>query len=367
MKKSLIALAVLATTGAAFAQSSVTLYGRLDASVGQTTSQTTGAAKTKQTVVGSSALNTTFWGLKGTEDLGNGLKANFKLESNFNVDNGAIGTGSSLFEREATVGVAGAFGEVNLGRQYTPYDSLRGASNNTYDSNFSVTSAVFRTGVKSGPSNPTVNSPDATLGTVDYANRASNSIRYNTPDFAGFSAALLYSFGENKEIGTQTTATATNFGEAADIISAHVKYVAGPLLVGYSHQEEKLNKATALAAQVTNKRDLIAGYYDFGVAKLNAGYNVAKDGTLKDKEYQFGVSVPFGAAAVAFGYAKSSSSAAGQPDLDGKGFDLVGTYNLSKRTTVYAGYRSYEVETLVSGAVSAKKDTTFATGVRHTF
>ncbi|MCJ7800409.1 MAG: porin, partial [Polaromonas sp.] len=104
MKKSLIALAVLAASGAAMAQSSVTLYGRLDASLAQSKTEVTGQADVKQTGINSNNLNTTFWGLKGSEDLGGGLRANFGLESGFNMDNGAA-TGT-LFERKAIVGVS---------------------------------------------------------------------------------------------------------------------------------------------------------------------------------------------------------------------------------------------------------------------
>src|ERR1035437_9476446 len=102
MKKSLITLAVLATSGAAMAQSSVTLYGRLDASAGQTSTETTGAkpvAASTQTVVNSNAINYSFWGMKGVEDLGGGLQAKFVLESQFLVDTGVGDAG--IFQREA--------------------------------------------------------------------------------------------------------------------------------------------------------------------------------------------------------------------------------------------------------------------------
>jgi predicted porin len=345
MKKSLIALAVLAASGAAMAQSSVTLYGRLDASIGQKTTETTGAnpvAENDQTAIDASNLNTTFWGLKGTEDLGGGLTANFKLESNFNIDTGAIGSGSTLFERTATVGLAGGFGAVNLGRQYTAYDSLRGATNNVWDSNLATTGAVWATGVK------------------DYTNRIANSVRYDSPVFSGFSGSVAYGFGENE-------AVTGNVGDATDSVSVHVKYAAGPLLVGYAHQEEKLAQAALTAAQVTNKYDLLGASYDFGVAKLTGSYNQAKDGTSKDKEYQVGVSVPFGAFAVAAGYSNAKSERGGFADLEGEGYTLVGTYDLSKRTTVYAGYKNTEVESRATNGVSETESSVFALGVRHTF
>ncbi|MCM2295434.1 porin [Rhodoferax sp.] len=340
MKKSLIALAVLAASGAAMAQSSVTLYGRLDASIGRTTTESTGAAKVSQTVVDASNLNTTFWGLKGTEDLGGGLTANFKLESNFNIDSGAIGSGSTLFERTATVGFAGGFGAVNLGRQYTAYDSLRGATNNVWDSNLATTGAVWKA-----------------VGVTDYTNRIGSSVRYDSPVYSGFSGAVAYGFGENDNV-------ATNVGDATDNVSVHVKYAAGPLLVGYAHQEEKLAQAALTTAQVTNKYDLFGASYDFGVAKLTGSYNQAKNGTNKDKEYQLGVSAPFGAFTVAAGYSNAKTERAGAADLEGTGYTLVGTYDLSKRTTLYVGYKATDVDT---SATTTTEASTFAAGVRHTF
>lgn len=358
MKKSLIALAVLAASGAAMAQSSVNLYGRLDASLAQKKTEVTGVADIKQTGIDSSNLNTTFWGLKGTEDLGGGLKANFKLESGFAMDTGSA-TGT-LFERQATVGLSGAFGAVDLGRNYTAYDALRGATNNMYDSNLATTADVWNTGIK------------------DYANRTSNSVIYNSPSFGGFSGAVAYAFGENK--------TATQ--KATGIASLHVKYANGPLLVGYAHQEEKAQgtaavpasfafnpasatglpaipvAAKAATAEDKIKYDLVGASYDFGVAKLVGSYNQAKNNTTKDKEFQVGVSVPFGAAALAAGYSKSKSDGFNN-DNKGTGFSMVGTYNLSKRTTAYAGFESAKVET-VNGSITTKT-TNVATGIRHTF
>ena len=115
MKKSLIALAVLAASGAAMAQSSVTLYGVVDAGV------TYINGKDNWSGVTSGNNLTSRLGFRGTEDLGGGLKANFVLEGGFNLDagdgnsSGAAGTGFE-FKRQSTVGLAGNFGEVRLGR-----------------------------------------------------------------------------------------------------------------------------------------------------------------------------------------------------------------------------------------------------------
>jgi predicted porin len=343
MKKSLIALAVLAASGAAMAQSSVTLYGLVDAAVDSTSSETTGlnaVGKLTQTRVSSSALNNSRWGLKGSEDLGGGLSAVFALEAGFNTDTGSAAnlspnTSQTMFGRQAFVGLNSNFGTVSLGRQYTAYDALRGATNNTSDYNFATTNSVW-----------------GGVGLAGYSNRTSNSIAYTSPDFSGISGAVVLGLGENK--------TATN--SASSNNSLHIKYANGPVLVGYAYQQEKIqNTATST---MSNKYNLLAGSYDFGVAKLVAGYNDAKNDLIKEKDYQVGVSAPFGAAVVYAGYSHAKAEGAGFNNK-GNGFDLVGTYSLSKRTTMYAGYYNTKVES--NNGASETKTQSFAAGVRHTF
>jgi predicted porin len=348
MKKSLIALAVLAASGAAMAQSSVTIYGIADVWIGQTetTAATLNAPKVKQTVVNSSGHNNSRWGLKGSEDLGGGLMANFVLESGFNTDTGALA--GDLFGRKATVGVSGGFGAVNLGRDYTAYDSLRSATNNTYDSNFATTATVWNNGVR------------------DYTLRTSNSIRYDSPSFGGISGAVAYAFGENKNVVTTNALTNNAAGKATDVVSLHIKYANGPVLVGYAFQEEKKVQASALVGQDKIQYNLIAASYDLGMAKLTGGYNQAKQGNIKDDEYQLGVSVPFGAASVALGYAASKSDINGLNGNKGTGISLLGTYDLSKRTRLYAGLNSTKVEA-ISLTSDSYKATTAGVGVKHSF
>ena len=336
MKKSLIALAVLASSGAAMAQSSVTLYGLVDAYVGHTSTTTTTyvgtvgtSVKTNQNVVNSSGANNSRWGLKGTEDLGNGLKANFVLESGFATDDGtAVG---AQFGRQAFVGLSGDFGAVSLGRQYTAYFALYTATNNLYDTNLATTSAVWGRGI------------------AKHSDRASNSIAYTSPVFSGVSGAVVIGLGEDKAPGVPVSQNN----------SLHIKYANGPVLAGYAYQEEKTGAAT-------NKYNLLAGSYDFGVAKLTAGFNMAKNNTLKDKEYQVGVSAPFGAATVAAGYSYSKSEVtATSVTSKAQGLSLLGTYSLSKRTTLYAGLNATNFKN--GAGNTTNKSSVVAAGVRHTF
>ena len=343
MKKNLIVLALLAAAGAASAQSSVTLYGRVDAGIVSAKDQIGGNGVT-QTKLDSNVLNNSLWGFKGTEDLGNGLKANFVLESGMSMDTGAQADSTKLFNRKATVGLSGNFGTVELGRNYTAYDSLRGATNNTGDTNMAVTGNVWAAG-----STPTLS--------TDYVLRTDNSVRFDSANYSGFSGSVAYAFGENKN------ATDNLNNGATDIASLHVKYANGPLLVGYAHQTEEQKRSITVPS--STKYNLIAGSYDFGVVKLNAGYNKAERAASEDQEYQVGVSAPFGATTVYFGYANSTNETlAGVTIEERSGFDLAATYALSKRTTAYAGYKTYEVD---AGANKGKEATTFGVGVRHVF
>ncbi|MES2945632.1 MAG: porin, partial [Pseudomonadota bacterium] len=128
MKKSLIALAVLAVSGMASAQSTVTLYGLLDTYVGSIKS-----GGTTQTVVNSGGIQTSRFGFKGSEDLGGGLKANFLLEGGINTDTGA--SRGNLFGRQSYVGLSGGFGEVKIGQMWTAYDDQVGAAIAAFNAN----------------------------------------------------------------------------------------------------------------------------------------------------------------------------------------------------------------------------------------
>lgn len=347
MKKSLIALAVLAASGAAMAQSSVTLYGIVDAYVGSLKSgisTNTAAANinaVSQTGVNSGGLNTNRWGLKGSEDLGGGLKANFQLEQGFAVDSGAgngfTATTSNQFDRQAWVGLSGGFGEVKFGRTWTAYDLFRGAVNHTANLNTAVTGNVF-----------------AAAG-GDYTSNQGNQIQYATPVFSGVSAAVGYSFGENKN-GTGNV----GFG-STDTLSLHVKYGAGPLVVGYAYQSEE-----QLAGAEDTDYNFVGASYDFGVAKLVGGYNrTTRAGDSKDSEYQLGVSAPFGPTTVYFGYASAKTKVAGVTTEKASGYSLTASYALSKRTDVYAAVKS---ATEKNGAGAKQGDfRQVALGLRHVF
>ena len=274
--------------------------------------------------------------MRGTEDLGGGLKANFVLEQGITVDDGKMADTKDFrqFNRQAYVGFSGGFGEVRLGRQYTAYDTLRGATNHSFDTSFAVTGSVWGKGID------------------DYTSRVDNQITYISPDFSGFSGALTYGLGENK---TATTS-------ATDTTAVHLKYAAGPLLVGVAYQQQEISNT------VDRTHTLLTGSYDFGMAKVTAGFNRAKqDGVGKDNEYQLGVDFPVAAnARIALGYAYAKKKNAAGASL-GKtdGYSLTGYYDLSKRTRLYAGLRNYQDKN--AAGVKTEKGNLYAIGVRHSF
>jgi len=352
MKKTLIALAALAATGA-FAQSSVSLYGRMDAGYasGKTTNDTNGvSADTKNDGVMSHNSVSSYWGLMGTEDLGGGLKANFKLEQDLFPATGNLGvTGSgggesslAQFNRRSYLGLAGGFGTLNIGRDYNPMF------------NVIVASDVFGL---------------SRLSTVGLAGNVGSTVArqvmYSTPSISGFSAD--FSLGNN-DISTQTAVQTRNAHVAA-------KYVNGPLYVGVGTG----NSETTNAANATKTEgSAFTATYDFGAAKVYAGYITQKVTTLnvagsaEQTETNLGVNVPFGKFAfqAAWGRNTKTNNTAGGNAEDRSGTDwaLGATYTLSKRTY---GYVKTGVVNKLEGNLTAatvnSKYTETNVGIVHTF
>ena len=356
MKKSLIAMAVLAASGVASAQSTVTLYGLVDAYVGSSRVKTTvGGVSTsaRQTVLNGSGFNTSRFGLKGSEDLGGGLKANFVLEGGFDASTGAANsytspfptaisagnptgfqTSTATFGRQSWVGLSGGFGEVKLGKMWTPYDEVKGSGAAAFDAN------IFAPATGVWVSN-------------SYQDRPGNSIYYSTPNFGGVSAAASYSFGENK--------TATQ--AAGKIISVNVQYAGGPIAAALAYQSEK--EGGLLAANSTTKFTQVNASYDFQVVKVLAAYGNVKDGGDKANEYQIGVDVPLGnALTLSTGVARSKIKLAGGGEVKSTGFGLAAKYAVSKRTFLYTGLQLAKNE--INAGNETKTDT-FAVGVQHKF
>jgi predicted porin len=302
MKKSLIALAVLAASGAAMAQSTVTIYGVADAVIHK--DKGVSATMTSGGVSGSRL------GFKGSEDLGGGLKATFKLEQGVKLIDGS----STGFNRESTVGLAGGFGEVRIGRMSTAFDEFAGVTNPVFDSVLSPTN-VF----------------------VGYkTDRINQGIYYASPSFGGFSAAASYNL--EQVAGSQ------------NVLSLAANYEAGPLAVGVVYQDEGDN------ANETQTRFNAA--YDFGAFKLMGGYGMVDAAVNDTKQYTIGADMP-----LASNLVLSAGIASSKTDTKKRvtGYSVGAAYSLSKRTTVYGGYYGD------NGDAPATIESRFGLGIKHTF
>jgi predicted porin len=382
MKKSLVALAVLAASGAAMAQSSVTLYGILDTFVGSNSvDKGDGKGSVSTTHLGSGAVNGSRWGMKGSEDLGGGLKANFDLQSGFNIDTGSSAQGGLLFGRGAWVGLSGGFGAVRLGRTALPYYDAEGAQDAVFNSALSAEANVFR----STTANPGVGYYAKTGVTV----RSDNTIRYDLPSMNGFGAAVSYSLNEKAagtvgtpKVGTAGTAgyipaiAAVNAGLA--VTSMSVTYAGGPVAVSFGYQNEALYNQNAIAAPtgVATYADLkftrLQGSYDLGGVVAKAGYgkagNVGNVSGADATEFMLGADyIASSALTLSANYANSKDNTtltAATAEAKRTGYGLGAAYTLSKRTFLFGGYES-DTQTQ-TGKVDAKHSL-FAVGMQHRF
>lgn len=307
MKKSLLALAVLgAFAGAASAQSSVTLYGKVDLGVGKA------AGTTDKAVMDGSGSRV---GLRGVEDLGGGMRALFGFEHRFHPDTGKdASTGAATFwNGYSTVGLGGAFGTVNLGRQYTAAFSL---AQNAFDP-FGGDSEGRLRGVSLTGSTARI--------------RTENSLRYDGA-FGGLKIAA--------DIAEMPA------GGVDRPYSVAAQYAAGPVLVGVSYD----NPTGA------NDNLMTAGLgYTFGPARLTAAIGAGDtDANAKIKQALLGASVNVGAGQVLLGYAQQKLGTAATTKKSSIGY----RHNLSKRTQLYTDF---------SRVNTGVEKNAYDFGVLHTF
>jgi predicted porin len=349
MKKSLIALAVLAASGAAMAQSSVTLFGIVDTGIAYVNHDANGDSRYG---VGTSGNATSRLGLRGTEDLGGGLKAGFWLEGEiFGDDGNASGFN---FKRESTVRLSGNFGEVRLGRELTP--TFRGGSK--YDL-FSATGVGQFMGYKAWST--TGGSFGADANTI----RKDNMVSYSSPNFSGFTGNISYAFDEKAVAGTK----------GGRYAGGNVGYDNGPLSVTLAYG------TTKGAAGGDRDEASIGASYNFGVAKVvglaqQIKYKPEVGSSEKFNNYLLGVSAPVGGV----GEVKAQYALYDQKAIDSKAhqFSLGYVHNLSKRTALY-GTVSYiknkdasnlglQAKGVYSGSVMAGTNQTGVQfGIRHAF
>jgi predicted porin len=362
MKKSLLALAVLtAIAGAAQAQSSVTIYGKID--LGGVLDS--GGANGKSVRIDSGVTGGSRLGFKGVEDLGGGYKAAFQLETGFCADSAAgdkfaatsnvtgkavtdsaanFCTGSNNFMgRQAHGDLSGPFGAVSAGRQY----SL----------SFLNITAIDPFG--SGTAAQTVNIINP-ISRVPSATRLNNSVTYTTPSFAGFTASAEGSLGEvqgNWRAGRET-------GGAAN-------YAAGPAYVSFVY----FNQDNGNGVGTLRKNYSLGGTYDFGVVKLHA---MVEKGTgsptglakVDILDYMGGVTIPLGGGQLLGSVVHENDKTAADQDATQYGVGYM--YPLSKRTSVYTAFakindRHNATFTVGNATALGTGDKAFNLGVVHNF
>ncbi len=364
MKKTVLALAAIAASSAAFAQSSVTLYGVVDMSVESVKGNTAGKSTTFNRV-SSDNLATSRIGFKGVEDLGGGLKAKFQLESGLKTDTGAFGDTARAFNRAAWVGISSAdAGELRIGRQ----DSLIGGQIADV-----IGAQAYDTSVVA-----------VTLGGSTYR-RIDNALTYIAPTFVpGLTLSAQYSTAVGVNAATAENTAGSNTDRAYGFAA---NFAQGPVSAGVSY----IQVNTIANGNQENVGLFLYGAYDLGVAKLTAYYNDdTNDGNRRAdgrRLYGFQAAVPVVANLTVtggYGFARN----VGGTTVTGTGFGTPGKniahdnagiitlkaqYDLSKRTAVYALFT--EVQNGDKAALGLAGVTTIAdksarglaVGVRHAF
>jgi predicted porin len=343
MKKSLLALAVLtAVTGAASAQSSVTLYGKVDLGLVLDSGNAAGkSVRISSGVTGGSRI-----GFKGVEDLGGGMKAAFQLETGYCADsaqgatsNGAtvpnFCTGSNAFMgRQAHGDLTGAFGAISAGRQYSiGFNNL-----STID--------PFGTGF-AGQINNIVDPSGI---------RLNNSVTYATPNMSGFVGSAEIAFGEQ-----------TGNWEANRETGAGLTYASGPAYLGFSFYDV----GNAAGNGATRKNYTFGGTYDFGVVKLHALVQKSTGpSTLDVLDIMGGVTVPIAHGNLMASYIHHNDRTS--TDRDAQQYGVGYIYPLSKRTSIYTAFakiqnRNGATFTVGNATASGTGNKAFDFGVVHNF
>jgi len=315
MKKTQLAAALCGAiaavaTGAAHAQSNVTLYGILDGGLAYVSN--VGGSKNFTTADGLQSGNR--WGLKGSEDLGGGLSAVFTLENGFNLTNGALGQGSREFGRQAFVGLSSkTLGSVTIGRQY---DSV----------------VDFVSGLTSAKQFAT--KLGAHVGDVDNlynSFRINNSIKYTSANYGGFSFGGLYGFSNQANNGTGGTGFANNRA-----FSVGAGYANGPIKFGIGYLDVS-------SPNSANTSGSVAGDYsgDFYSTKIGA----TTYGVDKQRVFATGGSYKFGPATVGLVYSNTQLKYVTGTGARVSNYEVNGTYNLSPTLLLGLSYTYTDAST----------------------
>ena len=319
MQKKLIALAVAGLVSApAFAQSNVQIYGVMDLGFRHLSgSEENGIhpGLKSRSGIDSSGQSTSRLGFRGTEDLGNGLKAFFTIESQLSPDTSSQTTS----DRQAFLGLEGGFGRVWLGRDFNPSRAL-----------ISGLDPFGATGIGSGQQ------------LFQQTTRYDNAIMYRTPSFGGLTVTLAYTQNISGDEGAQLKGAADPNSKGWSITPI---YKNGPLTVGFGY--EKYSDADV-------KRWNLGGGYDFGVVDLRLAYGQTKDdaNNTKRKSWMLAGVIPVTERGkILASYVQTKLDQAGS-DEKAKQYAIGYSHDLSKRTAVYATYAKISTNNAAEGEYS---------------
>ena len=350
LKKSLLLLYVFGVSASAHAQSWVSLSGTIDVAANRVTGS---VASRTQLISGANSSSKLV--LRGNEDLGGGMYANFWLESGLNADNGtfqepstnnqsngsgpaAAGTQGLTFDRRSFVGLGGTWGEVHMGREESP----------TYDT-FSLKFDLFGVGSGIGLNYTSSINPNQV--------RMSNAIAYISPKFAGVFANVQHWFGENPS-GTATSKDGSGSGIS-------LTYQGGPIygVVHYARTDFAGSAAIYRGA---------AAYYDPGAWKIAFNLNRDAQGTLMQRGFNVGGLVRIGNSEYKATYSGlRTSTAGGNPE--GRKVAVGYVYKFSKRTAIYSTvariFNKNDSALAIGSATTGPNESSsaFDIGIRHFF
>jgi predicted porin len=342
MKKTALALAAASAllAPAAHAQSSVQLMGTVDVFAGGIEMA---GDPGRRAVVNSGGMTTSWFGFKGTEDLGGGLKANFALTSFFQADSGNPGrfSGDPFFSRDANVSLTGSWGGVTVGRALAP-NFLPTILFNPFGDSFTFSPLVLHNNV--GLFNGT-----GWTATTPSDTGWSNQIAYSTPNFAGLSGNFHYQFGEVAD-----NTGPHNFG-------FNLLYFGGPFSATAFYERDEIsnpNTPAPFAGGATRTDWMVGAAYDFTAVKLFGTYGRAKNDVtpVTARTLSLGVSVPLGAGKILAGTSRTEYDPGNTRKTTTVGYD----YNFSKSTDVYAMLMRDSITNFDSG-------TSFGFGIRKRF
>jgi predicted porin len=353
MKKHVLVLAMVgAFSATASAQSSVTIYGLVDLNIMNTKAGSLrGGTNVTELADGVIYGPGSRWGLRVSEDLGGGLKANVVLESGFGADTGTqtqgasnLGVSSRLFGRQAFISLASAnLGELRLGRQYALHDEAL-VLTNPYGN-----TTVLNPGTFLSTTGTTANARTGRIPLMIDAPRMDNAVQYISPDFAGIRLQAMVAAGEGQNN--------SQGGIVPRYQALKATYLKGPLSLVTAYDMNHGSKNT-------DKVWTVGGNYDFGRVKLLGGFQRARDLTLaglaftglstgtltvpgaannvaftasKLDAYTVGAAMPFGATTLGVNYTRAKYEGAGNTADASVGRLGVGArYDLSKLTSLYA-------------------------------